>query len=322
MIARETEDGSFARGIETRSLQDLPAGDVLIRVRYSSLNYKDALSATGHRGVTRRYPHTPGVDAAGEVVTSRVADFQPGDPVIVSGYDLGMNTDGGFAEYVRVPAEWIVPLPDGLTLRESMCLGVAGFTAAQCVHQLQQNGVSAGAGEILVTGATGGVGCTAVAILARAGYRAVAATGKLDARDFLLDLGAAEVVHRDEIDDSSGRPLLSGRWVGVVDAVGGNFLASAIKATRYGGVVTCCGLAASAELPLTVYPFILRGVRLIGIDSAEVEMGTRVALWQKLGGEWKIDAERLVTERSLDEVSGEIDRILAGQQRGRVLVTL
>lgn len=323
MVVRETPEGTFTRAIETRTLDDLPDGDVLVRVHYSSLNYKDALSATGHRGVTRNYPHTPGVDAAGVVAQSNVDAFHPGDEVIIAGYDLGMNTDGGFGEYVRVPAAWIVPLPAGLTQRESMCLGVAGFTAGQCVYALAQNGVMPGDGEILVTGATGGVGSTTLAILAKAGYQAVAATGKADAQDFLRELGAATVIHRDEVNDESGRPLLSGRWAGVVDSVGGNFLATALKSTRYGGVVTCCGLTASPELPTTVYPFILRGVRLIGIDSAEVDMQTRRAVWQKLATEWKVDdLERLVSERSLDELDAEIDRILAGQQRGRILVAL
>jgi len=323
LVVRETADGSFVRNIETRTVADLPEGDVLIRVHYSSLNYKDALSATGHRGVTRRYPHTPGVDAAGVVAHSQVAEFQEGEEVIVAGYDLGMNTDGGFGEYIRVPAAWIVRLPAGLTLRESMCYGVAGFTAGQCVWILQQHGVTPDAGEILVTGATGGVGSTAVAILAKAGYRAVAATGKIEQRQFLLNLGASDVIHRDAVNDTSGKPLLRGRWAGVVDVVGGNYLATAIKSTRYGGVVTCCGLTASADLPTTVYPFILRGVRLLGIDSAEVDMATRVHVWQKLAGDWQIDPlETLVTERTLQQLDPEIDRILHGQQRGRVLVSL
>jgi putative YhdH/YhfP family quinone oxidoreductase len=323
MVVRETDEGDFVRNIETRTQNDLPDGDVLVRVRYSSLNYKDALSATGHRGVTRRYPHTPGVDAAGVVAESRADAFRPGDEVIVAGYDLGMNTAGGFGEYIRIPADWIVRLPAGLTLRESMCLGVAGFTAGQSIYALEQNGVTPDQGEILVTGATGGVGSTAVAILAKAGYQVVAATGKLHAQDFLRDLGAATVVHRDEVNDESGRPLLSSRWAGVVDVVGGSYLATAIKSTQYGGVVTCCGLTASPELHTTVYPFILRGVRLIGIDSAQVDMQTRVAVWRKLAGPWKVEnLERLVSERTLQELDPEIDCILAGQQQGRILVVL
>jgi acrylyl-CoA reductase (NADPH) len=275
LVVRETADGEFTRQIEERALADLPDGEVLVCVHYSSLNYKDALSASGHKDVTRSYPHTPGIDAAGVVEESVAAEFRPGDPVIVTSYDLGMNTPGGWGQYIRVPAAWVVPLPQDLTLRESMIYGTAGFTAALSVHRLEAHGLAPDAGEVLVTGATGGVGSLAVAILARAGYQVVAASGKADAGPFLRDLGAAEVVDREAVRDDSGRPLLRGRWAGAVDTVGGEYLATALKSTQYGGAVACCGLVASADLPTTVYPFILRGVSLLGVDSQACPMDTR-----------------------------------------------
>jgi acrylyl-CoA reductase (NADPH) len=323
MVVHEITKGQFVRRIEDRSLADLPQGDVLIRVHYTSLNYKDALSASGHRGVTRTYPHTPGIDAAGVVEESADDRFEPGDRVLVTGYDLGMNTAGGFGQYVRVPAEWVVEVPRELSLRESMIYGTAGVTAGLSVLKLQAHGVTPEQGEILVTGATGGVGSLAVGILASDGYPVVAATGKLEAAQFLLDLGAQEVVHRDEVRDASGRPLLSGRWAGAVDTVGGEYLATALKSTRIDGVVTCCGLVASPELPTTVYPFILRGVSLLGIDSENCPMATRLRLWRKLAGEWKLaNLNDLATECSLDGLEVEIERILQGKQRGRVVVDL
>src|SRR5690606_11043885 len=217
----EQPDGSFTRSIVRRSTDDLPAGDVLVRVHYSSLNYKDALSASGNRGVTRKYPHTPGIDAAGTVVESAVDAFGPGDEVIVIGYDLGMNTAGGFGGYIGVPAGWVVKRPAGLSLREAMIVGTAGFTAAQCVAALVDHGVTPESGEVLVTGATGGVGSMAVAMLGKLGYNVTAATGKRDEVDFLHNLGARTVLERAEVDDQSGKVLLRERWAGVVDTVGG-----------------------------------------------------------------------------------------------------
>jgi putative YhdH/YhfP family quinone oxidoreductase len=323
MVVREGEEGQFSRSIESRELGDLPAGEVLVRVRYSSLNYKDALSATGHRGVTRSYPHTPGIDAAGTVEESASPSFQPGDEVIVTSYDLGMNTPGGFGQYIRVPEAWVVPLPGGLSLPESMIYGTAGLTAGLSVGKLEGHGLSPDGGEILVTGATGGVGSIAVGILARAGYRVVAATGKPAAEPFLRDLGAGEVIPREDVRDTSGRPLLRGRWAGVVDTVGGEYLATVLKATQYGGAVACCGLVASPELPTTVYPFILRGVTLLGIDSQECPMDVRRRTWQRLAREWKLEhLDSLATERSLEELDTEIELILQGQQMGRVIVNL
>jgi putative YhdH/YhfP family quinone oxidoreductase len=321
LVVRQNQDGRFIRSVGDRSIDDLPEGDVLVRVHYSSLNYKDALSATGHRGVTRQYPHTPGIDAAGVVEESAVEEFQVGDEVVVTSYDLGMNTPGGWGEYVRVPAAWIVPLPEGLSLRESMMYGTAGFTAGLALHRLEAAGLSPEQGDVLVTGASGGLGSIAVGILARAGYRAVAATGKAGAHDYLRALGAAEVVGRDAVHDDSGRPLLKGRWAGAIDAVGGEFLATVLKSIDYGGLVAACGLAASADLPTTVYPFILRSVSLLGIDSQNCPMDTRRQVWQKLAGDWHPgDLEHLASERQLEELEPAIERILAGGQQGRIVV--
>jgi acrylyl-CoA reductase (NADPH) len=322
-VVSQTEEGQFVPQIERRHLDDLPEGDLMIRVRYSSLNYKDALSATGHRGVTRHYPHTPGIDAAGVVVESAAEAFRPGDPVIVTSYDLGMNTPGGWGQYVRVPAGWAVPLPEGLSQQEAMIYGTAGFTAGLAVLKLESHGLRPEAGEVLVTGATGGVGSLAVGILARAGYDVAASTGKADREAYLHNLGAAEVLSRDDVRDESSRPLLSGRWAGAVDVVGGEHLASVLKATAYGGAVASCGLVGTAELPTTVYPFILRAVSLLGIDSQACPMETRREVWGRLAGPWKLpQLERVATERTLGALAPEIERILQGQQTGRIVVDL
>ena len=323
MVVQETADGTYARRIAEKSLDDLPAGEVLVRVHYSSLNYKDGLSATGHRGVTKNYPHTPGVDAAGVVEESLSDAFHPGDEVIVTSYDLGMNTSGGFGQYIRVPAGWVVPLPENLSPRESMAYGSAGLTAGFCILKLQEHGITPERGEILVTGATGGVGSFAVAMLAKIGYQVVAVTGKMDEKQFLIDLGAKEIISRDEATDTSGKPLLKGRWAGVVDAVGGEILATAIRSTKLHGAVTCCGNVASPDLPINVYPFILRGISLVGIDSQSFPMTFRRQTWEKIASEWKLaDLDRQTSVCSLEELNSEIDRILAGKQKGRVIVDL
>ena len=322
LVVRE-ENGAFVRRIEERQVSDLPEGEVVIRVRYASLNYKDALSATGNRGVTKRYPHTPGIDAAGEVMESAVADFAPGDGVVVTGFDLGMNTPGGFGQVIRVPGSWVTRLPEGLTLWDAMAYGTAGLTAALSVHRLIEAGVQPDQGQVLVTGATGGVGSLSVGVLAKAGFEVVAATGKADAVGFLRELGACAVIDRTEVDDRSGRPMLPSRWAGAVDVVGGNVLATAIKATRTGGAVTCCGMVASPELSLTVFPFILRGVRLIGVDSALCPMPLRQALWAKLAADWRVDVLPEIAQTcNLADLDAQIGRMLTGQMRGRAVVTL
>ena len=322
MVVSETVEKSFPREIRERALSDLPAGELIIEVKYSSLNYKDALSATGNKGVTRKYPHTPGIDAAGVVADSTTKLFAVGDQVTVTGFDLGMNTSGGFGQYISVPALWATRLPQGLSLKDSMSHGTAGLTAALCIIRLMASGLTKDSGEVLVTGATGGVGSVAVAILAKLGFNVVAATGKASEHDFLKGLGAKAIISREEANDISGRPLQKPRWAGVVDTVGGNILATALKTTKYGGLVAACGNAMSAELNVNVFPFILRGVSLLGVDSVEIPMRARQMAWNKLAGEWSIDVERIVTEVSLAELNPKIDEILKGAIRGRVLINL
>jgi len=323
MVVTESKDNKFSRKIINREMSTLPAGDVLINVKYSSLNYKDALSASGNKGVTRNYPHTPGIDAAGIITESSNEKFQVGDQVIVTGYDLGMNTSGGYSQYIKVPAHWIVKLPENLSLKESMIYGTAGFTAALSVYKMISGGISPNSGNILVTGATGGVGSIAVSILAKLGYNVIAATGKPQSKDMLLSIGAKDIILRTELDDTSGRTLLKGNWAGVIDTVGGNILATALKSTNYGGCVTCCGNVASPELLTSVYPFILRGITLYGIDSGQCPMDLRVKIWSTLAVEWKPQhLNQNVEEVTLAQLDKKIELILQGKLQGRTIVNL
>jgi len=321
LVVRETEDKKFARSVETRTIDDLPEGDVVVQVLYSSLNYKDVLSATGNRGVTRNYPHTPGIDAVGTVADSSDDAFKPGDSVIVTSYDLGMNTSGGFGQYIRVPSGWVVPQPDGLTAAEAMVYGTAGFTAAMSVWELVESGVTPEAGRILVSGATGGVGSIAVSILSKLGYPVTAVNGVIDETDYLKRIGAAEVISIEDATDTSGRPLLKAQWAGAIDTVGGDILATTIKSTHPWGAVTCCGNVASPDLPLNVYPFILRGVQLIGIDSQNCPMPKRTKIWEKIASDWKIDwLEKITTEAPFAELNDKIELMLQGKHVGRTII--
>ena len=323
LVVSQTDEKTFTREITERSISDLPEGEVLIRVHFSSLNYKDGLSCIGNPGVTRNYPHTPGIDASGKVTESSDSQFKTGDSVIVTSYDLGMNTSGGFGEYIRVPADWVVPLPEGMTFKEASIYGVAGFTAALSVDALQKYGVNPEQGEIVVTGSTGGVGSVSVALLSLLGYTVVASTGKKEESEFLLRLGASEIISREEVNDESKKPLLRERWAGAVDTVGGTTLAALLKAAKRGGAVAATGLVASSELSTTVFPFILRGVSLLGIDSGFTPTKLRLEIWNKLAGIWKIpQLEQLTIDCTLEELDPEIDKILAGGQRGRVVVNL
>ncbi len=323
LIVEEYEPNKFRRFIGYKTISDLPQNDVIIKVLYSSLNYKDALSAAGHKGITRNYPHTPGVDAAGIVAETKSDKFKVGEEVLVTGYDLGMNTSGGFQQYISVPAEWVVPLPKNLTLKESMIYGTAGFTAGLCVYEILRKGITPQMGKVLVTGATGGVGSLSIALLSRLGFYVVASTGKTNQQKFLQFLGAKEVIHRSETYDTSGKPLLPRKWISTVDNVGGNTLSTVIRSTDYDGVVTSVGLVESEKLQITVYPFILRGVSLIGIDSAETKMPKRLEIWSKLASDWKLYIlNHLYREVLLVELDEEINRILRGEQVGKVLINL
>lgn len=319
----EQPGGGVTRQVIRRKVGDLPPGDLLVRVRYSSLNYKDALSASGNRGVTRKYPHTPGIDAAGEVVESTSPNFQSGDRVIVMDFDLGANTPGGYGQFIRVPAGWAMHLPEGITLEQSMAYGTAGLTAALSIDKLLKQGVSPGQGEVLVTGSTGGVGIFAVGMLAHQGFQVVAVTGKSEKADFLRRHGANRVIPRAEASDESGKPLLHAYWAGVVDTVGGNYLATALKTILPGGAVTCCGNVASPELHTTVFPFILRGISLLGIDVSQTPMEYRKELWAKITGSWAVAGlDELYRVVPVEELEPEIEKILKGGQSGRVVVKL
>jgi putative YhdH/YhfP family quinone oxidoreductase len=323
-LVEQDMDKKISARIAELPISQLPDGEVLIRVAYSSLNYKDALGATGHPGVVRRFPHVPGIDAAGTVLESRAPEFSAGDNVLVTGFQLGAPAWGGFSELIRVPAAWVVPLPPGLSPRESMIFGTAGFTAALSIQALREGHIEPTHGEIVVTGATGGVGSMAVAMLARLGYPVAAVSGKATARDYLTRLGASSIRDREAVHDASNKPLLNARWAGAVDVVGGNTLATIIRSTKRAGCVTACGLVGGAELHLTVHPFILRGVRLIGIDSAEYPIDRRAALWRNMAGPWRpADLEMLVAETvDLDHLEPHIQEILAGKVQGRILVKL
>lgn len=322
-LVTEEPDGKFVQSISARSFDELPDHDVLINVKYSSLNYKDALSATGHKGVTKIYPHTPGIDASGVVAASRDTRFKPGDEVIVTGYDLGMNTPGGFAEYISVPADWVLPLPKGLSLEEAMILGTAGFTAAYALLKLIENGQKPENGPVLVTGASGGVGSLAVALLAKAGFEIIASTGKPEAADYLKKLGATQIIGREEVNDTSGKPLIRPKWAGAIDTVGGNVLNTVLKACNKHGNVAAMGNVLSVELHTTIFPFILNGINLLGVDSATCPMPTRILLWQKLAGNWKPDNLNLIAKPvKLRELQKYVKAILMGKVRGRILVNV
>jgi len=323
LVVREAQDNQFVRSIEQRRIDDLPPGDVVVQVHYSSLNYKDVLSATGNKGVTRQFPHTPGIDAAGIVADSAHDAFKPGDEVIVTSYDLGMNTPGGFGQYIRVPAGWVVPLPQGLTIAEAMVYGTAGFTAALSVWNLVENCVVPEAGDVLVSGATGGVGSIAVSILSKLGYSVTAINGVVDETDYLLEIGAKNVIPLEEATDTGRRPILKGLWAGSVDTVGGDILTTTIRSAKYGAAITCCGNVASADLPLNVYPFILRGVRLIGIDSQSCSMAVRQIIWQKIASEWKIDwLPKITTEAYFAELNDKIELMLQRKHIGRTIIKM
>ncbi len=323
LVVTETEDNQFVRSVEHKRIDDLPEGDVVVQVRYSSLNYKDVLSATGNKGVTRKFPHTPGIDAAGIIADSSDEDFKPGDKVIVTSYDLGMNTAGGFGQYIRVPSEWVVPQPEGLTAKEAMIYGTAGFTAALSVWHVIENGVTPDKGDVLVSGTTGGVGSIAVSILSKLGYSVTAVNGVEDETEFLKEIGAQGIISIDEASDTSKRPLLKSIWAAGIDTVGGGILATTIKSTNYGATITCCGNVASPDLPLNVFPFILRGVRLIGIDSQNCPMPLRKKIWQKIASEWKIDwLNTLTTEAPFDELENRIELMLQGKHIGRTVIKM
>lgn len=320
-MVRRNDDGQISSGVEQITLDQLPPGEVVIQVACSSLNFKDALACQAHPGVVAKLPHVPGIDCAGRVVASESDEFCPSDPVLVTGYELGAPRWGGWAEYVRVPAEWVVRLPPDWTPEEAMTYGTAGFTAAQCVMALEHHGVQPDSGEVVVTGSTGGVGVVAVALLAKLGYNVAAVTGKPEHEKLLKDLGASRILKREDVDDASGKPLLAERWAGAVDTVGGRTLATLLATTHHRGCVTACGLVGGVELPTTVYPFILRGVTLAGIDSAKCPRGPRLEVWRRLSGDWRLDNLTAIRrEITFAELPATVKEMLAGGAVGRTLV--
>jgi acrylyl-CoA reductase (NADPH) len=300
----------------------LPAGDVTIRVAYSSVNYKDGLAVRADGRVVRNYPLVPGIDLAGTVVESADARYRAGDAVLVHGYDLGVAHHGGYAELARVPGDWVVPLPAGLTPRQAMAVGTAGFTAALSVERLEYLGLQPADGTVLVTGASGGVGSTAVALLAARGFTVAASTGSEDAHDYLRALGAAEIVDRAETTAASDRPLERTRWAGAVDAVGGSTLAYLLRSTNYGGSIAISGNAGGVAVTTSVFPFILRGVNVLGIDSVLMPLDRRIALWQRIATDLRPPhlEDAISQEVSLEEAPGALEAIHRGAVRGRTVV--
>ena len=319
-VTKESDDG-FTNSLEDLSISKLQSNDLLVKVSYSSLNYKDALSASGNKGVTREYPHTPGIDAVGKVVESNSSDFKVGENIIVTGYDLGMNTYGGFGQYISIPADWAISLPKELSEADAMSIGTAGLTAGLCVRKLLMNDLAPDSGDVLVTGASGGVGSVAVMILSKLGFRVTALTGKTDQIDYLESLGASSIIMRNEMEEQ-GKPLQKGLYQGGVDTVGGSILSNFISQTSQRGAITCCGNVAGDKLQTSVFPFILRGVSLIGIDSAESLLEVKKEVWNNFSKDWKIDLEKITKEVRLDSLSDEVEKILKGEQVGRIRVNL
>jgi len=316
----EENGKSFGRFVEL-SLADLDPGEVVIRTHYSGVNYKDALAATGAGKVIRRFPCVGGVDVAGVVESSQDARFKIGDQVLVTGYDMGVAHDGGFAEYARVPADWVVALPSALTLFDAMALGTAGFTAALAIHRLEQNEVTPEKGKVIVTGATGGVGSLAIRMLSQLGYQVVALTGKASEQEYLRSLGASEVLLRSEVDFAGKRPLEKAQWAGALDAVGGDTLAWLARTMQQDGAIASFGNAGGVELHTTVFPFILRGVKLLGVDSAATAMILREKLWQRLAGDLRIDRLDQIAHRiAFTELPEVCEKMISGGAHGRSVV--
>ena len=317
-----TEDNkTFNNSVQVKSLDFLPDNNTLIKVKYSSLNYKDALSASGNKGVTRNYPHTPGIDAAGIIEETSSKKFKKGDEVIVTGYDMGMNTFGGFGEFIKVPEEWIIKKPNNLSLSESMAFGTAGLTAGLCLRKLLQNGLKPDDGKVFVSGVTGGVGIISLMLFSKLGFEVTAITGKMNEKDLLMNLGANEVVDRNDLDVDLLSPLQKPIYSGGIDAVGGKILSNLICSTSQRAAIACCGMVGGLSLDTSIFPFILRGLSLFGIDSAESLLEVKEEVWNSFSSDWKLEnIDQNIKDISLDELPSEIEKILKGNQIGRVRV--
>ena len=320
-LVTSEENKTFINSITKKDTVDLPDNDTLIKVKYSSLNYKDALSASGNKGVTRNYPHIPGIDAAGVIEETSGNKYKSGDEVIVTGYDMGMNTYGGFGEYIKVPQEWIVKKPDNLTLSESMAFGTAGLTAGLCLRKLLTHGLKPEDGNVFVSGVTGGVGIISLMLFKKLGFSVSAITGKLDQEEFLKSLGANEVIDRNTLDLDLISPLQQPLYSGGIDAVGGKILANLICSTSQRAAISCCGMVGGLSLDTSIFPFILRGLSLFGVDSAESLIDVKEEIWNNFSSVWKLEnIDENIKDISLDELPGEIDKILKGEQIGRVRI--
>lgn len=317
----EEIDGKFVSSIKDLPLADLDVNDILIRIQYAALNYKDALSCNGNKGVTKNYPHTPGIDGAGMVVRSNCEKFNVGDKVIVTSFDLGMNTNGAFSQFISVPKEWVIPLPKTLSLKEAAAIGTAGLTAAIGAHKLLTNGQKKG-DSILITGPSGAVGSFCVKLFATIGFNVIALSSRAENKEFLFSIGANEVLVKSDFEMNEKKPLLSPKYDGAMDVVGGELLENILKQIKPEGNVAVCGLVASANLHTTLFPFILRGVNLLGINSAELKEDFRYFLWQKLANEWKIDLSAMTHEHTLEEVPFLVSEMLAGRSTGRRIIKL
>lgn len=322
-IVEKTADKEFKADVKEVAIPKCAENEIVIKVTYSSLNYKDALSSVGNPGVTRNFPHITGIDVAGTVYESTSSIFKVGERVLVTGYDMGMNTNGGHAQFVKIPASWVSRIPDSITDKEIMTFGTAGLTAALSINELLENGIKPESGSILVTGATGGVGSIAVSILSKIGFSVVAISGKAEKIDYLKRIGAEEVILRDTFNEEAKKPMMGEKYAGVVDTVGGEVLANALKYIKYDGVATCCGLTSSHELNTNVFPFILRGVRLIGIDSVECKLEKKQAAWEKIASRWKIDTlSNITNEITLNEIKDAYKLLLEGKAVGRYVVKI
>jgi len=321
-VTSQNQNGKFENNIFEKSIDDLPDGDLLIRVEYSSLNYKDALSASGAKGITKSYPHTPGIDASGVVEESMNHHFLVGEKVIVTGFDLGMNTSGGFAEYIRVPSSWVVKCPESLSTKESMMIGTAGLTAGLCLEEIEKHKLLKNL-EVIVSGATGGVGSIAIKLLSLLDAKVTAITGKKNEYKFLYDLGSSKIIQRKELIESTRLPLSKGLYDAAVDVAGGNILTNIIASMKYNGTITACGNVASPEFETTVFPFILRGNRLIGIDSATCSIPLREKIWNNFSTKWRLkNLDNICKIIDLNHLNNEIEKILSGKQIGRVIVKI
>ncbi|WP_298971759.1 oxidoreductase [uncultured Psychrobacter sp.] len=323
LVVEETSDGNFEKSIQQRNLRDLPDNDLLIEVHYSSLNYKDAMSASGNKSITKKYPHTPGIDAAGVVVSDKSGTFSEGQEVVVFGYDLGMNTAGGLGQMIAIPADWALPCPEALSLKEAMIYGTGGLTAALSIQKLEKMGAKPSDGPVAVSGATGGVGSISIAILSQLGYESIAFSGKPEQSEHLKELGATEVRHRDTINEVGNRPVGRPLWANAIDTVGGDYLANLLKQTKPGGAVTTCGLAASASFSMTVLPFITRAVSLLGIDSVFIPLEDKKAIWQRVATDMKLpNLEQYAEEITLEQTPEYLERFIDGKAVGRYVVNV